>query len=100
MGALLFSGAQDQTLTPGLASTVSLTNLTLRNVGAAGANQLFLAGDLTVGSLLPLTKGLVRTQGPGSGAPLYTLSLPAGGRCRASSPASTCRAACKWPAPL
>ena len=79
-GALLFSGAQDQTFTPGPAGAVTLANLTLSNTGAAGANRLLLAGDLTVGSLLTLTKGLVRTQGVGAGAPLYTLHLPSGGQ--------------------
>ena len=76
-GALLFSGAQDQTFTPGAAT---VTNLTLGNTGAVGANRLILAGNLTVSSLLTLTKGLVRTQGIGAGAPLYTLSLPSGGQ--------------------
>jgi hypothetical protein len=74
-GTLLFSGSTDQTFTPG---TATLTNLTLSNTGTTGANRLFLAGDLTVGSLLTLTQGLVRTQA--SGGPLYTLSLPDGGR--------------------
>jgi hypothetical protein len=76
-GELLFNGAQDQTFTPGTAATIS--NLTLNNTGAA-ANRLFLAGDLTVGSLLTLTKGLVRTQGLGANAPLYTLRLASGGQ--------------------
>jgi hypothetical protein len=79
-GTLLFSGVQDQTFTPGSPSAVTLANLTLANTGTAGANRLFLAGDLTVGSLLTLTKGLVRTQGLGTGAPLYTLNLPSGGQ--------------------
>jgi hypothetical protein len=82
-GTLLFSGATDQTLTPGTATVASLT---LANTGAAGANRLFLAGDLTVGSLLTLTKGLVRTQGVGAGAPLYTLSLPSGGTVQGEGP--------------
>jgi hypothetical protein len=76
-GTLLFSGAQDQTFTPGFAT---LTTLTLANTGAAGTNRLLLAGDLTISSLLTLTRGMVRTQGVRAGAPLYTLSLPDGGR--------------------
>jgi hypothetical protein len=79
-GTLLFSGTQDQTFTPGSPGAVALANLTLGNTGAAGANRLFLAGDLTVNLLLTLTKGVVRTQGLGTGAPLYTLSLPSGGQ--------------------
>jgi hypothetical protein len=85
-GTLLFSGAQDQTFTPGSPSAVALANLTLTNTGAAGANRLFLAGDLTVSSLLTLTKGVVRTQGVGAGAPLYTLSLPSGGTVQGEGP--------------
>jgi hypothetical protein len=80
-GTLLFSGATDQTLTPGTATVASLT---LANTGAAGANRLFLAGDLTVGSLLTLTKGLVRTQV--NGGPLRTLSLPSGGTVQGEGP--------------
>jgi hypothetical protein len=74
-GTLLFSGSTDQTFAPG---TATLTNLTLSNTGATGANRLFLAGDLAVGSQLTLTQGLLRTQA--SGGTLYTLSLPDGGR--------------------
>jgi hypothetical protein len=74
-GRLLFSGSTDQTFAPGSAT---VANLTLSNTGAVGANRLFLAGDLAVGSLLTFTQGLLRTQV--SGAPLYTLSLPDGGR--------------------
>ncbi|RYY19177.1 MAG: T9SS type A sorting domain-containing protein [Cytophagaceae bacterium] len=74
-GPLLFSGSTDQTLTPGTATVASLT---VANTGAAGANRLLLAQDLTVGSLLTLTQGLVRTQV--AGGALRTLSLPDGGR--------------------
>jgi len=74
-GTLLFSGAQDQTFAPGAATVASLT---LSNTGAAGSNRLFISNDLTVSSLLTLTGGLVRTQATGTGAPLYTLSLPSG----------------------
>jgi hypothetical protein len=74
-GTLLFSGNADQTFAPGAAT---LTNLTLSNTGAAGANRLFLTQDLTVGALLTLTQGLVRTQV--AGGALRTLSLPDGGR--------------------
>lgn len=75
-GTLLFSGAQDQTFAPG-GATVS--NLTLSNTGASGSNRLFLVNDLTISSLLTLAGGLVRTQASAS-SPLYTLSLPDGGR--------------------
>jgi hypothetical protein len=74
-GTLLFSGATDQTFTPGAATVNSLT---LSNSGSAGSNRLLLPADLTVGSTLTLTKGLVRTLGPGPGAVLATLRLPAG----------------------
>jgi hypothetical protein len=79
-GTLLFSGAQDQTFAPGPAATATVSNLTLSNTGAAGANRLFISNDLTVSNLLTLTGGLVRTQGLGAGAPLATLSLPDGAR--------------------
>lgn len=74
-GTLLFSGSTDQLFTPGAATVASLT---LRNTGAAGSNRLLLAQDLTVGTLLTLTQGLLRTQAPGGA--LATLSLPDGGR--------------------
>ena len=73
-GTLSFSGAQDQTFTPGAGASVA--NLTLANTGATGANRLLLAQDLTVSTLLTLTQGLVRTQAPGGA--LTTLSLPDG----------------------
>lgn len=76
-GTLLFSGATDQAFAPGAAT---LTNLTLANTGAAGSNRLFISSDLAVSNLLTLGGGLVRTQAPGAGAPLYTLSLPDGAR--------------------
>jgi hypothetical protein len=82
-GTVLFSGSTDQNLTPGTATVASLT---LANTGATGANRLFLAGDLTVSSLLTLTKGLVRTQGLGAGAALYTLRLPSGGTVQGEGP--------------
>lgn len=69
-GTLLFSGTTDQTFAPGAASVASLT---LNNTGATGANRLLLSQDLTVGTLLTLTQGLLRTQAPGG--PLATLSL-------------------------
>ena len=80
-GTLLFSGATDQTLTPGTATVASLT---LANTGAAGANRLLLAQDLTVNALLTLTQGLVRTQV--AGGPLRTLSLPSGGTVQGEAP--------------
>ena len=72
-GTLLFSGTADQTFAPGAASVGSLT---LANTGAAGANRLLLTQDLSVNTLLTLTRGLVRTQAPGG--TLATLSLPDG----------------------
>ncbi|MGI4832303.1 MAG: T9SS type A sorting domain-containing protein [Janthinobacterium lividum] len=80
-GTLLFSGASDQTLTPGTATVASLT---LANTGAAGANRLLLAQDLTVSARLTLTQGLVRTQL--AGGPLRTLSLPSGGTVQGEGP--------------
>ncbi len=74
-GTLLFSGAADQTFAPGPATVAALT---VGNTGPAGANRLFLAGDLTVSSLLTLSQGLLRTQV--AGGTLRTLSLPDGGR--------------------
>jgi len=75
-GTLLFSGAQDQTFAPGAGTSVS--TLTLNNTGAAGANRLFLTQDLTVGTLLTLTQGLVRTQAPGGALTTLTLAEGAG----------------------
>jgi hypothetical protein len=72
-GTLYFNGSTDQTLTPGAASVATLT---LDNAGNPNANHLFLTQDLSVGTLLTLTQGLVRTQAPGG--PLVTLSLPEG----------------------
>ncbi|NML67907.1 T9SS type A sorting domain-containing protein [Hymenobacter sp. RP-2-7] len=80
-GTLLFSGSTDQTLVPG---TATVTSLTLANTGAAGANRLLLAQDLTVSNLLTLTQGLVRTQL--AGGPLRTLSLPSGGTVQGEGP--------------
>lgn len=82
-GTLLFNGAQDQTFAPGPAT---VSNLTVRNTGAAGANRLLIPADLTVSSLLTLTQGLVRTQGLGAGAPLYTLRLLDGGQVQGEGP--------------
>ena len=70
-GTLLFSGRTDQTLTPGAATVATLT---LDNAGDANANRLFLTQDLTVGTLLTLKQGLVRTLA--SDGTLRTLSLP------------------------
>lgn len=75
-GTLLFSGTTDQTFTPGAASVATLTLDNPGNVSNPTANHLFLTQDLTVGTLLTLTQGLVRTQAPGG--PLVTLSLPDG----------------------
>jgi hypothetical protein len=74
-GTLLFSGATDQNFAPGAASVATLA---VANTGAAGSNRLFISNDLTIGTLLDLQSGLVRTQGPAAGSPLYTLSLPNG----------------------
>jgi hypothetical protein len=70
-GLLFFSGAQDQTFTPGPATVASLT---VGNTGPAGANRLLLPADLTITNLLTLSQGLVRTQGSA------TLLLPNGAR--------------------
>jgi hypothetical protein len=59
-GLLLFSGSQDQTFSPGPAT---VANLTVGNTGTAGNNRLLLPTDLTVGTQLTLTQGLLRTQG-------------------------------------
>lgn len=82
-GTLLFSGTADQAFTPGAATVAALT---LNNTGAAGSNRLFLVNDLLIRSLLTLSQGLLRTQGPATGAPLATLSLPDGGRVVGEAP--------------
>ena len=79
-GTLLFNGAADQTLVPGGAT---ITSLTLSNTGPLGANRLLVAGNLTIGSALTLTRGLVRTL---VGSTLSTLSLPAGGQVAGEGP--------------
>ncbi|UOQ69326.1 T9SS type A sorting domain-containing protein [Hymenobacter volaticus] len=76
-GLLLFAGTRTQVFRPG---TAAVSAITLRNTGAAGANRLLVTQDLVITSLLTLTRGLVRTQGMETGAPLATLSLPDGGR--------------------
>jgi hypothetical protein len=70
-GLLLFGGSQDQTFSPGPAT---VANLTVGNTGAAGNNRLLLPANLTVGTQLTLTQGLLRTQGSA------TLLLPDGAR--------------------
>lgn len=71
-GTLLFSGTSDQTFASGAATVATLL---VNDIGAAGSNRLFITNDLTIGTLLNLQSGLVRTQGPAAGSPLYTLSL-------------------------
>jgi hypothetical protein len=75
-GTLLFSGTTDQTFAPGAATVATLTLDNAGNAGSPNANHLFLTQDLTVGTLLTLVQGLVRTQAPGG--PLVTLSLSDG----------------------
>lgn len=74
-GTLLFGGAADQAFAPGAATVATLL---VRNTGATGSNRLFISSNLTIGTLLNLQSGLVRTQGTAAGSPLYTLSLPDG----------------------
>lgn len=62
-GTLLFSGTTDQTFTPGAATVATLTLNNPGNASNPNANHLFLTQDLSVGTLLTLTQGLVRTQG-------------------------------------
>jgi hypothetical protein len=76
-GTLGFGGAIDQTFAPGAATVATLL---VSNTGAAGSNRLFITNNLTIGTLLNLQSGLVRTQGPAAGSPLYTLRLPDGAR--------------------
>jgi hypothetical protein len=71
-GTLLFGGATDQTFAPGAATVATLL---VNNTGAAGTNRLFITGNLSIGTLLNLQSGLVRTQGAAAGSPLYTLRL-------------------------
>jgi hypothetical protein len=68
-GTLLFAGAAGQTLAPGGATVAQLT---LNNSGSTGQNVLSVTNDLTVGTQLTLTSGLVRT------APAATITLPDG----------------------
>ncbi|MBW3127401.1 T9SS type A sorting domain-containing protein [Hymenobacter profundi] len=70
-GLLLFSGSQDQTFSPGSAT---VEKLTVANTGGAGNNRLLLPADLTIGTQLTLTQGLLRTQGSA------TLLIPNGAR--------------------
>ena len=76
-GRLLFAGTSTQVFRPG---TAAVSALTLHNTGAAGANWLLITEDLVITSVLTLTRGLVRTQGAETGAPLATLRLPDGAR--------------------
>ncbi len=75
-GTLFFSGTTDQAFTPGAATVASLTLDNPGNASNPNANHLFLTQDLSVGTLLTLAQGLVRTQAPGGS--LVTLSLPDG----------------------
>ncbi|MDO7851774.1 T9SS type A sorting domain-containing protein [Hymenobacter convexus] len=68
-GKLVFSGAANQTLTPGAATVGTLV---LANTGAVGQRTLALPANLTVGAALILQSGLLRT------APAATLTLPNG----------------------
>lgn len=70
-GLLLFTGTTNQTFTPGTAPTVAA--LTVNKSGAVGQNILNVPADVTIGSTLTLTNGLVRT------APAATIALPNGG---------------------
>jgi hypothetical protein len=74
-GTLRFGGATDQAFAPGPATVATLV---VANTGAAGSNRLFISNDLSLGTVLDLQSGLVRTQGAAAGSPLYTLSLPDG----------------------
>ncbi|MDO7849301.1 hypothetical protein Q5H92_23255 [Hymenobacter sp. M29] len=77
-GKLLFSGAANQTLTPGPAATVG--TLVMANTGAAGQRTLSLPTNLTVNSALILQSGLLRTA---AGA---TLTLPDGATLSGEAP--------------
>jgi hypothetical protein len=81
-GKLLFGGSQDQTFAPG---TASVANLTVANAGAVGSNRVFISADLTVSSLLTLSRGLLRTQGS-AGGQVFTLALPVGGQVAGEAP--------------
>lgn len=74
-GTLLFAGSTNQTFSPGAATVAALT---LNNSGAAGANTLRLATDLSISGALTLLNGLVRTAPMGASTPLATLTLPDG----------------------
>jgi len=74
-GTLLFAGSTNQTFSPGPATVAVLT---LNNSGAAGANTLRVAADLSVSGALTLLNGLVRTAPVGASTPLATLTLPDG----------------------
>ena len=69
-GKLRFSGTTDQTLTS--PAGTSLATLEVANTGAVGSNRVLVPSDLTVGTALTLTNGLVRT------APTATITLPDG----------------------
>ena len=74
-GTLLFAGSTNQTFSPGPATVAALT---LNNSGAAGANTLRLAADLSISGALTLLNGMVRTAPVGASTPLATLTLPDG----------------------
>ena len=74
-GTLLFAGSTNQTFSPGPATVAART---LNNSGAAGANTLRLAADLSISGALTLLNGLVRTAPVGASTPLVTLTLPDG----------------------
>ena len=69
-GLLRFSGAQDQTLDA--PAGTALASLTLNNSGPVGNNRLLVPNDLTLGGVLTLDAGLVRT------AAKAVLTLPDG----------------------
>ena len=68
-GTLLFTGTANQTFAPGTASVATLVQ---NNTGATSQNTLAIPADLTIGTALTLTSGLVRT------APAATITLPDG----------------------
>jgi hypothetical protein len=76
-GTIVFTGATDQTLTPGGAS---LGRVEVRNTGPAGQNRVLLPADLTITQQLTLTSGLLRTD------PAATLHLPPGATLSGEAP--------------